>query len=185
MIAFLDLVGTLGDRQWMPVGQVLIPRKGWQVIWSFDRGKYAYWCLRPSTIPFLEALRARGLDLAILSSSGEQETFAFMEEAGIRSWFSAVYGRDSQIPLPAGPWILVEDRDQEPYPELHPGPHYKVLQVVGLNRPGQSPVENETLSRTLIERHMIKSATYAGEGEDICPLPCLLTEIDSKLAAQA
>ena len=184
MIAFIDLVGTLGARQWMPAGQPLIPREPWQIIWSFDRGKYAYWRLRSSAIPFLEALRARELDLAILSSSAEQETTAFLEQAGLRDWFSAIYGRDSSIPTPQCSWILVEDRDQDVYPELHPGPHYKVLQIVGSNQPGQIPRENETLSRMLIREHVIKSITYAGEGADIGSLIVLLAEIDCKLATQ-
>lgn len=185
MKAFVDLVGTLGAREWMPAGQIIVPRESWQTIWSLDRNQYAYWRLRSSAIPFLEALRARGLELSILSSSLEEETGLFLEEAGIYGWFSRIYGRDSKIPEIREPWVLIEDRDQEPYPEPHPGPHYKVLQIVGLHMPGQKIVEKEILSRALIAKHAIKSSTYEGAEVDIDPLTDRLTQIDTKLAAQA
>jgi hypothetical protein len=185
MIVLIDLVDTLGHRQWMPVGQSPVPRDGWQIVWSFDRGKYAYWRLRPSAIPFVEALRAKCFEVNILSSSKEEETAAFVEEAGMRGLFLAIYGRDSQIPVPKCPWILVDNRDPEAFPEPHPGPHYKVLQVVGLNQLQQEAAESEVVSRMLIARHFVQSSTYTGEGEDACPLTNLLPEIESKLARQA
>ena len=66
--------------------------------------------LRPSTIPFLQALAAKGYTLCVMTSGQRDLQELVLQKLGIRDFFQEIYGgADEQIRLDANAFVLVDD----------------------------------------------------------------------------
>lgn len=112
--------------------------------------------LRESAIPFLEELRAQGIELYALSFDDRQRQIQKLRTVGIQNFFIDVIGRDDDPGSPSCTWVLVDNEDPE-----FVGLQHKIRQL------GKEP------TREVLELHFVQCADWLGE-EDEEPLTGLI-----------
>ena len=189
-----DLDETLGRRDYVQTEE---PMEGWMIVRVQD--DIRNWQVRPSALSAIEILKSAGIKVGILTSGGDAYTKEFLKAVGLVTLFDAIYGKDSEIPLPTGPWVLIDDLD---YPWC-PGPWMKIKQVLGRDYSFFEEEKEKIEAPQLVARHFVhcegfwpeKPASvaanrrgdpdYEPEDADASSLTGLVTQIMELLVMQA
>lgn len=159
-----------------------------------DSDRYLY-RLRPSTIPFLQALHSRRYNLMAMTSGGTEYQISVLKSLGIENYFGGLYGSEhyGESALPeyqqdfaqATHWVLVDDDNleygyaSEKLFALALEPDDMSLPWTQMTAIYKQQRSEENLKR-IADKHFVPCEEFTGF-EDTHPLTDLLPLIDAKL----
>lgn len=164
-----DFDGTIAVRNKLPDRSLRQRGPGWRITeWE---GELYEFKIRPSARACFEQLIEADYELAVLTYSNKPGRSAhFLAVAGLSDLIPRVYGRDSVVPDPEVPWLLVDN-----LPASTDSVRHKVNQL-GLNN--WYPDFEQRL-----RHHVLTCFEYTG-ADDRFPLTALRRRISNKLFTQ-